>query len=539
MRRTHLIARASALAAVASVTPSTYAAAAPAAAAIPVIQVDGLGHGHGVGMAQDGALAMGRAGSTTKQILSQFYPGTAIGKKSGPVRVPVLTANNVELTFPDGGEVRGYPAQNSPTVALPLKIAPGGKVLVYRDGDGTRVRTVTPASTPQVTTTTTTTSTTSTTTKPMATTTTTEKLLFPGNRRADNNLGTVNTTTTSTSSTTTTTTTTVPPPQPVALFTGVVTAAPSGDGRVGVTPRGHRYRGIVEMSPIPGNAVRFVNQVAVETYLRGMGEVRNPNWPAASLQSQAIAARTYALRAMAAGGELCDTQRCQVYLGADAEYSQMNAAVSATTGQVLTYGKSLASAVYSANGGGHSATRAEGFGLAGQDNFPYLRAAPYPSDNPAKWSMTIALRDVARQLKYRGEVTDVEVLERGPSGRATKVALRGSRGDVTVSGTEFDAALGLRSTLFTLRVTTATQVTTLKGGSVLQAPPEQAATLTPGYTAVPRATNLNGDASHATASNAKGVGAIGPVAVVLWSGVALAALITRRRARDAWHATLS
>lgn len=538
MRRTQLIARASALAAVATVAPTTYAAAAPVATPIPVIQVEGRGHGHGVGMAQDGALAMGQAGSTAKQILSQFYPGTTLGKKSGSVRVPVLTGNNVELTFPDGGEVRGYPAQNSPTVALPLKIAPGGKVLVYRDGDGTRVRTAAPSSAPAPTTTSSS-STTSTTKAPMSTTTTTAKKLFPDNRRADNNLPAVNPTTTSTSTSSTTTTAPTPAPQPVALFSGVVTAAPSGDGRVGVTPRAHRYRGIVEMAPIPGNTVRFVNQVAVETYLRGMGEVRNPNWPAASLQAQAIAARTYAMRAMAAGGELCDTQRCQVYLGADAEYSQMNAAVSATSGQVLMFGKSLASAVYSANGGGFSATRAEGFGLGGQDNFPYLRAAPYPSEDPAQWSMTIALRDVARRLKHSGDVTDVEVVERGPSGRAIKVALRGSRGDVTVSGTDFDAALGLRSTLFTLRVTTATQVPTLKGGSVLQAPPEEAATLTPGYTAVAQATNLDGDASNATVSQAKGVGAVGPVALVLWSGVAVAAFATRRRARDAWHATLS
>ena len=73
--------------------------------------------------------------------------------------------------------------------------------------------------------------------------------------------------------------------------------------------------------------LHFVDHIDVEQYLRGMGEVRNPSWPKASLMTQAIAARTYALRSV--GGELCDYDRCQVYLGANAEYGAMDKAVSA------------------------------------------------------------------------------------------------------------------------------------------------------------------------------------------------------------------
>ncbi len=230
---------------------------------------------------------------------------------------------------------------------------------------------------------------------------------------------------------------------------------------------------MIEMTPV-GGGLRFVNQVNVETYLRGLGEVRNPNWPAAALRAQATAARTYAMRAMAFGGELCDTQRCQVYIGSDAEYAAMNAAVAASSGQVLMHGKSLVSAVYSANGGGHSASREEGFGFTNA-SYPYLRAAPYRCDDPGLWTSTISLRDVARVLRYRGELTDVTVDRRGLSGRATLIRLSGSRGDMTVSGLDFDSSLGLRSTLFSLRVTSAVNVPALKGGSTLQAPPEQAA----------------------------------------------------------------
>ena len=52
--------------------------------------------------------------------------------------------------------------------------------------------------------------------------------------------------------------------------------------------------------------------------------------------------------------------------------------------------------------------------------------------------------------------------------------LTGTAGGASVSGLDFDQALGLRSTLFTLRVTTAVDVPAVKGGSILQAPPETA-----------------------------------------------------------------
>ena len=86
---------------------------------------------------------------------------------------------------------------------------------------------------------------------------------------------------------------------------------------------------MIEATP-GGAALRLVNQVDIETYLKGMGEVRDPSWPQAALQVQAIAARTYALRAMTAAGTtgaICDDTHCQVYLGAQAEYAAMNKAV--------------------------------------------------------------------------------------------------------------------------------------------------------------------------------------------------------------------
>lgn len=235
--------------------------------------------------------------------------------------------------------------------------------------------------------------------------------------------------------------------------------------------RARRYRGAIEATASAG-PLRLVNQLDVETYLRGMGEVRNPSWPAASLRSQAIAARTYALRAMSRGGELCDDERCQVYIGADAEYAQMNKAVADSAGQVVTFNRALASTVYSANGGGHEASREEGFGQTDAD-FPYLRAAPYQTQDLAPWHATIALTDVASRFSYAGQVTGARVARAGPSGRAIDVVIEGSAGDKAVAGLTFAANLGLRSTLFTMTAGLADSAPAAPGtSSIIQALPD-------------------------------------------------------------------
>lgn len=253
-------------------------------------------------------------------------------------------------------------------------------------------------------------------------------------------------------------------------------AIPAGGGTIDLPVRQRRYRGVVEATAASGT-LRLVNTVDVETYLKGMGEVRDPSWPPAALRAQAIAARTYALRAMATGGEICDTQRCQVYLGAQAEYGAMNRAVDDSREEVLVFGRAMISAVYSANGGGHSASRSEGFGVADDTSAPYLRPAPYPTKDPGPWSVTVALTDVGARLGYAGTVTDVRVSQTGPSGRALEVALDGSAGPKVVTGIAFDAALGLRSTLFTLRVEAGVAPPPPPPAEevVIQAPPEEAA----------------------------------------------------------------
>jgi SpoIID/LytB domain protein len=267
---------------------------------------------------------------------------------------------------------------------------------------------------------------------------------------------------------------------------------PADGGVVGVPARGRSYRGAIEASG-DGGALRLINQVDVETYLVGMGEVRDPSWPLASLEAQEVAARTYAMRAMATGGELCDDTRCQVYLGADAEYPAAQRAVAATAGEVMVSKGGLVDAVYSANAAGYSASRQEGFGVT-DTGYPYLRAAPYPTKDPMPWTVQIATKDVVTRLGLHGDLTNVAVAGKGPSGRALEVTVTAGSTTQVVSGLAFAAALGLRSTMIdAIRAEIAAVAPPPPGASVIQVPPEDAAGVAAAIIPEVEIQALNGD----------------------------------------------
>ena len=431
-----------------------WATAAPSAgAAVPVVVVDGRGWGHGVGMAQDGAFWMATDGASRDQILEHFYPGTGRGSNTGVARVVVLVApdGRASLTFPQGGEVRS-PRSGPQRAGFPVRIDPGGSVTVVHDGSyrvevgGTvsaaQVGGAQPVQLP-------TTSSTSST----STSTTTTTALLPSVTQPPT------TTTTAPGSTTTTAPGQPPgpggsppagPTTPAATSPEPVWAGPtSGGGTVGVPARGLAYRGELEVSAATG-PLRVVNEIDIEQYLWGLGEV-GASFPLAAIEAQMVAARTYALRAMASNGEICDTQRCQVYKGASGEFPKQIEAVSRTLGMTLGYGGRYASAVYSANAAGFSATPEEGFGTSNASH-PYLVATKYATRSEDVWQSKIALSDLAGRLQYPGAATSIEVTRAGASGRAIEVAIGGDAGTVKVSALDVGRAMGLRSTFWSMRL---------------------------------------------------------------------------------------
>lgn len=488
------------LAALGLLVGATLGPGGAADAEVPVVVIRGRGWGHGVGLSQHGARTMASRGRDWPAILATFYPGAELGSAGGMVRVSVHTAEEgaTHVQLPGGGEIRS-PLVGEQHPGFPLRVPPGGLVLVWWDEAWYGARLVPvgalgghttpfdPDGVPPLSTTTTGPGSTSTTTTipGVSSTTTTSR---PDGPTAPTTPGST------TSTTTSSTTTTAPPPSeppegprevrsPVPLW-----VVPDGDGTTAVPARQRAYRGVVEVTA-SGGPLRLVNHLDVETYLRGLGEMP-AEWPLEAHAAQVVAARTYALRAMAAGGELCDYDRCQVYVGATREHPVTDAAVEMTRGVVLTWGGRLISALYSASAGGVTALPSEAFGLPDAPH-PYLRTVRYETDNPLVWESTIALSDVGRLLGYPGTVTSVSPGELGPSGRVTALRLDGTAGPVTVDGREAARVLRLRSLLYTTEVTTAAQAPPppelpafgeAAGGAppvevVLQAPPDDVTAL--------------------------------------------------------------
>lgn len=445
----------------------------PAGAAVPqqVFVIDGKGHGHGVGMAQDSANAMAAAGASHAQILDLFYPGTRRAVRSSALRVAVWEAGaphgTVTVAAPRGARVSsGSTAQDAP---------PGAVLQVSVDGSGYHVRQAAPVrgsavragllagpsptpSAPQ----------------PLPALPTEEPAPTPAAASPGPTKGPAPKPAPRPS----TATSTAPAPSSDGFAfdsASPVTLSPAGGGTLSVTTTGREYRG--SLVALSREGFRLVNVLDVEQYLLGLGEVP-AGWPLAALRTQAVAARTYALRAVGSGGPLgydvCDDTRCQVYLGIGGEHPRTAQATRETRGEVVTFGGRLADTFYSANAGGVTATPGEGFG--GSTTIPYLPGGTTAPGGVDPWKVTASPQDVAGRLGYGGRLDAVTIEAQGPSGRATRVRLEGAAGARTLTGIAFQRRLGLRSTLFTVRRGTGTaQPLPAADAAVGQLAPAQAA----------------------------------------------------------------
>lgn len=138
---------------------------------------------------------------------------------------------------------------------------------------------------------------------------------------------------------------------------------------------GRLYAGQMALQPNAYGTYTLVNEVPLETYLRGVvpNEI-GTNVPTAALESQAILARTYALRNLRRFAvdnyQLCADTHCQVYYGLSGATPKTDKAIAATRGMVLTYNNQLVDALYSSTTGGVTAFFSD---VWNGENRPYLR----------------------------------------------------------------------------------------------------------------------------------------------------------------------
>jgi stage II sporulation protein D len=238
----------------------------------------------------------------------------------------------------------------------------------------------------------------------------------------------------------------------------------SQDGALGYAEHGYTYTQILShyytgtaIGTAPQSAVvrvligGAVQTIPLEQYVRGVVSAEMPaSWPAAALEAQAVACRTFALTAHAGGAkfDVYDDSRSQVYKGKFAETQQTNAAVAATAGQIVTYSDAPAVTYFFASSGGHTESVQDSFlGSAPQ---PWLVgvADPYDQGPLHSWRLTLPFEAVAARLKglYEGSFTGIEVTRRGTSPRIVAANVMGTGGQQQVSGPEVAARLGLYDT---------------------------------------------------------------------------------------------
>jgi SpoIID/LytB domain protein len=120
------------------------------------------------------------------------------------------------------------------------------------------------------------------------------------------------------------------------------------------------YGGSLHLQPDAYGTYTLVNEVPLETYLRGVVPYEiGEGAPYAAIEAQAILARTYALRNLRRfaidGYQLCANTQCQVYKGLSNPWPEADRAIAATAGKVLTYQNELVDALYYSTSGGITA----------------------------------------------------------------------------------------------------------------------------------------------------------------------------------------
>lgn len=256
-----------------------------------------------------------------------------------------------------------------------------------------------------------------------------------------------------------------------------------------------QYGGNFIIQPNSYNDYTLVNQVDIETYLRGVvpHEIGG-NAPLAAAQAQTIIARTYALRNTrrfeADNYQLCATTHCQVYYGLTGTSKTADQAIASTKGLVLTYENELVDALYSSTTGGITSNFAD---IWNGENRPYLKSV---IDSPQqiwnlnqktledeanfrkflslekgfnetgrslfRWQKQSSLAELTKDLqKYltriKHPLADIKAIEsititaRSSSGRILKLEVVTDLGVITLEKNEVRSALGPpRSTFFYL-----------------------------------------------------------------------------------------
>ncbi|PZO21181.1 MAG: sporulation protein [Leptolyngbya foveolarum] len=225
---------------------------------------------------------------------------------------------------------------------------------------------------------------------------------------------------------------------------------PSEDGFVWIGDKWYRGRVMVTLE---GGKLTAINYVDLEDYLYSVvGSEMPVSWPQAALQSQAVAARSYALYKQArTRNPLYDvdaTTTYQVYKGLLQEAPSTISAVDATKNQVVTYNGQVIEALFHSSSGGFTENASDVW----SSDVPYLRGVEdYDQTSPVfRWKETFSVNEFSSKIGSVGQVSSIGSPTLTKLGRVASITIAGDRGSKVLKGSDVRSALGLRSTRFTI-----------------------------------------------------------------------------------------
>jgi SpoIID/LytB domain protein len=382
------------------------------------VVLTGHGYGHGIGMGQWGSLGYalgddaGAGNYTYQQIVSHFYGGTTLetlgtapapaASDGGNVRV-AMTENNGDdlIATAASGTLTVAGIAGSPTAVLFHLVGPGAAYDVYASGGcagqggwqlvGSAVTEPTAA----------------------ATTGGPVELCQPG---------------------------------PSVELHGSLTALATSSG-----------------------LARTVNTLPLELYVADVAPAESPStwaalggagpqgedWGFQQSEAQTVAARSYVEASPLGYGAYADTcdQACQSYPGMKYETATSLLAAQDTAGQVMVVNgtSTVATTEYSASSGGYSTGAQFPAVVDAGDGICISASACNPNHD---WTATLSDTTIEAAYPAIGTFSSLNVTSRNGDGdlggRVNELTLNGSSGSVSVSGSAFAAALGLKSNWFAL-----------------------------------------------------------------------------------------
>jgi len=204
-----------------------------------------------------------------------------------------------------------------------------------------------------------------------------------------------------------------------------------------------------------------------DEYLYGIGEMPT-SWPAAALQAQVIASRTYALAKAGKMRTICDcdlyaSSLDQAFIGyakeAEPRYGTLwrsavdSTTVDSATARAVFYNGKPISAFFFSSSNGFTEAAANVFGTA----FPYLNSVPDPWSANAvlnkryvDWTRSITQKVIATAFLLP-DVQRLRIISESPTGTVTKIQGISSTGKkVTLKGETFRSRCKLPSAWFEL-----------------------------------------------------------------------------------------